>query len=97
MSEEDKARAEHIENNEAKMAYDAKQRPTPTPDELQAALAGNNVMEKESSGAASVGPHDPPHMHLDPHKRTKRERVASAEGHDAPYKTRAAAATKDHK
>ncbi len=92
---EDLARAEQIKNNEEKMAYDAKQRPTPTPEELLSAHAGNNIMEKEPSGAASVGPHDPPHLFLDTHKRkegTKRERVASAEGHDASYQTRTSGA-----
>lgn len=94
---EDLDRAEQIKNNEEKMAYDAKQRPTPTPDEMRAAIAGNNVMEKEHSGAAQVGIYDPAHMHLDLHKRkngTKREKAASAEGHDANYQTRASAAKK---
>lgn len=96
-----KARAEQIKNNEAKMAYDAKQRPTPSPDEMLAAHAGKNVMEKESSGAVSQDPNDPPHMRLDPHLRKNGnvKRAASAEGHDAAYQTRTsgAAATKDHK
>ncbi len=97
-STEDKARAEQIRNNEEKMAYDAKQRPTPTPDEMRAALEGNNVMEKESSGAMLHDPMtDPPHMLLDPHKRKDREvkqRASSAEGHDATYQTRASHASK---
>jgi len=44
-STEDKARAEQIRNNEEKMAYDAKQRSTLTPDEMRAALEGDNVVE----------------------------------------------------
>jgi hypothetical protein len=93
-----KDRAERIKNNEAKMAYDAKQRPTPTPDEMLAANAGKNVLEKEPSGAVSQDMNDPPHMHLDPHLRKDepRKRAASAEGHDASYNTRASVA-KDQK
>lgn len=95
-------RAEMIKNNEAKMAFDAKQRPTPTPDELLAAHAGKNPLEKEPSGAVPQDPRDP-RSHLDPHlrkdeSRTKRERMAGAEGHDASYSTReTSAGNKDRK
>lgn len=94
-----KDRAEMIKNNEARMAYDAKQRPTPTPDEMLAANAGKNVLEKEPSGAVLQDMNDPPHMHLDPHLRKEpRKRAASAEGHDASYQTRTASpAAKDQK
>jgi len=96
-----KARADQIRNNEAKIAFDARQRPTPTPDELLASFAGKNADVKEPSGAVPQDMTDPPHMNLDPHLRkveNKRERAASAEGHDAPYQTRTAGAvSKDHK
>ena len=94
-------RAEMIKNNEAKIAFDARQRPTPTPEELLASAAGKNADIKEPSGAVPQDPRDPPHMYLDPHLRkveNKRERAASAEGHDAPYQTRTSGAVgKDHK
>jgi hypothetical protein len=89
--ESKKARADMIKNNDARIAYDARQRPTPTPEELLAAHSGKNVDVKEPSGAVPQDPTDPEHMRLDPHLRkegTKRERVASAEGHDASYQTR---------
>jgi hypothetical protein len=95
-----KDRADRIKNNEAKMTFDAKQRPTPTVDEVIAANAGKNVPEKEPSGGVPQDPSDPPYMHLDPHLRkdeTRTRRAASAEGHDAPYQTRAAAVSKDQK
>lgn len=93
-----RVRAEQIKNNEEKMAYDARQRPTPSPDEMLASAAGKNVMEKESSGAAPQDVNDPPHKHLDPHKRKDgpTRRAASPEGHDASYQTRTAT-TKEHK
>lgn len=85
-----KVRADTVKNNEEKIAFDAKQRPTPTPDELLAAAAGRNADEKEPSGAIPQDPNDPPHSFLDPHKRKNTTKKASAEGHDASYQTRAA-------
>lgn len=94
-----KARADQIKNNEEKMAFDARQRPTPTPDEMVAAYAGKNADEKEPSGAVPQNMNDPL-GHLDPHKRKPEERTkkaaTAAEGHDAPYQTRASSA-KEHK
>lgn len=68
-------RADMLKNNEQKMVADAKLKPTPTPDEIAAALAGKSVDEKEPDGSP-------------PQDSRVHPRAASAEGNDAPYRTR---------
>lgn len=82
--EEMKARAERVKTAEEVTAFQGRQRPTPTPDELAAAAVGKNADVKEPSGAVPQDMDDP-RGHLDPHKR-----AAKADGADASYKTREA-------
>lgn len=91
----DKAREEQIQRNEEKMARDARLRPTPTPDELNAAHAGLNVDHKEPDGSPEQDIHVSPNdvvaravhgQNDDPN----RYRSASPDGRDANYRTREA-------
>lgn len=86
----DRDRDEMIQRNEEKIARESKYKPTPTPDELNAARAGVNVDHKEHDGSPYQDIHaSPADVARGVDQRDERQRrSAEAEGRAAGYKTR---------